>query len=215
MDTGTLDRLAELVVKFGANVQPKQQVVIATEVGKEDADACRRRARLPRGALHVSVEYGDPWIKRARIEHGIDAALGYGPDWVRVAGARAGRFPRRRDRSGGTGRTGRAGGARQRPAGPRPPSGGQGGNPQPDRVADQLDGRAVPDLRVGGAGLPRQRPRGGARQAVGAGGAHLPPGHRGSGGGLELAVRGSGQGQACARPPAGSMRSTCRRRAPT
>ncbi len=84
MEQGTLERLAELAVKFGANVQPNQQVVIASEVGKEALTRAVAEQAYRAGALHVSVEYGDPWIKRARIEHGIDESLGYGPDWVRA-----------------------------------------------------------------------------------------------------------------------------------
>ena len=91
METGTFDRLAELVVKFGANVQPNQQVVIASEVGKEELTRAVAEQAYRAGALHVSVEYGDPWIKRARIEHGIDETLGYGPGLGARSGARAGR----------------------------------------------------------------------------------------------------------------------------
>ena len=84
IDPGTIDRLAELAVNFGANVQPNQHVVIQSEVGgKEPLTRAVAEHAYRAGALHVSVEYGDSWIKRARIEHGIDAALGYGPDWVR------------------------------------------------------------------------------------------------------------------------------------
>ena len=84
MDPGTIDRLAELVVNFGANVQPDQQVVISSEVGKEALTRAVAEHAYRAGALHVTVDYGDSWIKRARIEYGQDAALGYGPDWVRA-----------------------------------------------------------------------------------------------------------------------------------
>ena len=118
MDPGTIDRLAELVVNFGANVQPDQQVVISSEVGKEALTRAVAEHAYRAGALHVTVDYGDPWIKRARIEHGMDAALGYGPDWVRPRVRELGDShgaaiaPRR------PGRAGRAGRPRPRPARP-------------------------------------------------------------------------------------------------
>ena len=59
MDPGTLDRLAELAVNFGACVQPNQQVVIQSEVGKELLTRAVAEHAYRAGALHVSVEYGD------------------------------------------------------------------------------------------------------------------------------------------------------------
>ncbi len=82
MEDGTLDRLADLAVNFGAVVQPGQQVMIVSEIGKESLTRAVADHAYRAGARHVDVDYADPWIKRARIEHAPDDALGYAPDWV-------------------------------------------------------------------------------------------------------------------------------------
>ena len=82
MQQGRLDRLAELAVNFGANVQPGQQVIIISEIGKEPLTRAVADQAYRAGAIHVDVAYDDPYIKRSRIEHGPDEALGYGPDWM-------------------------------------------------------------------------------------------------------------------------------------
>lgn len=81
MDDATIGRLAELLVGFGANVQPGQVVAVSCEPGKEylvraiAADAYRR------GAKFVDVGWFDPWVKRARIEHASGDTLEYVPHW--------------------------------------------------------------------------------------------------------------------------------------
>ena len=75
-------RLADLMVGFGANVQPGQIVVVnasleCRELVRAVADRCYRA-----GALHVEAEYSDPYLKRARIEFGGDDAVGYAPSWA-------------------------------------------------------------------------------------------------------------------------------------
>jgi aminopeptidase len=84
MEPGILDRLADLVVNFGANVQPEQHVIINSELGKEALTRAVAEHAYKAGALHVDVSYADSWIKRARILYGSDASLGYGPDWARA-----------------------------------------------------------------------------------------------------------------------------------
>lgn len=83
----TLDRMAELVVGFGANVQPGQQVIVQTELGKEELTRAIVDRLYRAGAAHVHVGYADPYQRRSRIEHGSDQALGYEPEWT-VAMAR-------------------------------------------------------------------------------------------------------------------------------
>ena len=189
MEPGTLDRLAELAVNFGANVQPNQQVVIASEVGKEALTRAVAEHAYRAGALHVSVEYGDPWIKRARIEHGIDESLGYGPDWVRARVRELGDSARRRDCTRRSGSARGAGGARQRPAGPRSAAGGRGGHSQSHREAHELVDRALADRWLGRPGVsrpasPRRRSRScGSRWCTCAGSTppiRLRPGRSGS-----------------------------------
>ena len=68
MDDATLDRLAELAVRFGSNVQPGQIVAIGAEVGKERVARAIAAAAYDAGAKFVDVSYFDLRVKRARIE---------------------------------------------------------------------------------------------------------------------------------------------------
>lgn len=81
-DAATLERLAELLVAFGANVQPGQIVAVSSETGKEPLTRAIAAAAYRHGATYVDVAYADPWVRRARIEHGSDAALDTVPSWI-------------------------------------------------------------------------------------------------------------------------------------
>ena len=81
MDETTLERLAELVVGFGANVQPDQIVSVSCEPGKEDLTRAIAASAYRRGAKFVDVAWFDPWIKRARVEHAREVTLDFVPDW--------------------------------------------------------------------------------------------------------------------------------------
>ncbi len=81
-DDATLDRFAELLVGFGANVQPGQIVAVSSEIGKEPLTRAVAAAAYRRGATYVDVAYADPWVRRARIEHGSDGALDTVPSWI-------------------------------------------------------------------------------------------------------------------------------------
>jgi aminopeptidase len=75
------ERLAELAVGFGANVQPGQVVGISAEVGHEAlvravAESCYRR-----GARFVDLRLFDPLVQRARIRHAPEDALDHLPCW--------------------------------------------------------------------------------------------------------------------------------------
>ena len=83
MDPATLDRYAELIVRFAVNVQPGQNVEVGSEIGKEQLTRAVAAAAYRAGARHVAVLYDDLHLKRARILHAPDDALGYAPDWVR------------------------------------------------------------------------------------------------------------------------------------
>ena len=63
-------RLADLIVGFGANVQPGQLVGVASYLGKEELTREIARAAYERGALYVDVLYWDQWVKRQRLLHG-------------------------------------------------------------------------------------------------------------------------------------------------
>jgi aminopeptidase len=82
VDEELLDRYAELIVGFGANVQPGQ--VVAIEGSLEAAPLVRRIARgaYERGARYVDVVYFDADVKRARIESAPDDSLDFVPPWL-------------------------------------------------------------------------------------------------------------------------------------
>src|ERR671925_919869 len=81
MDDATLERLADLVVGFGANVQTDQIVSVNCEPGKEPLARAIAAAAYRRGARFVDVSWFDPWVKRARIAHAREETLDFVPDW--------------------------------------------------------------------------------------------------------------------------------------
>jgi aminopeptidase len=74
--------LAELVVGFGANVQPGQVVAISTATGMESISRELARAAYARGARWVDVLTWDLWVKRARIELAPEQSLDFVPPWL-------------------------------------------------------------------------------------------------------------------------------------
>jgi aminopeptidase len=82
MDDTTLERLADLVVRFGANVQPDQIVSISCQPGKERLTRLVAASAYKAGAKFVEVTWFDPYIKRARIEFARDETLDYVPPWL-------------------------------------------------------------------------------------------------------------------------------------
>jgi aminopeptidase len=80
-DATTLERLADLLVGFGANVQDGQIVAVSSEIGKEPLTRAIAASAYRHGASFVDVAYGDPYVRRARIEFGSDAALDTVPSW--------------------------------------------------------------------------------------------------------------------------------------
>ena len=81
MDASTLERLAELVVGFGANVQRDQIVAVSCEPGKEDLTRAIAASAYRHGAKFVDIAWFDPWVKRARVEHAREETLDFVPDW--------------------------------------------------------------------------------------------------------------------------------------
>jgi aminopeptidase len=82
MDDVTVERFADLAVGFGANVQPGQIVAVACEPGKEYLTRAIAARAYRAGARFVDVQWFDPWVKRARIEHAPDDTLEFVPDWI-------------------------------------------------------------------------------------------------------------------------------------
>jgi aminopeptidase len=87
-------RLADLAVDLGANVQPGQLVRIAAEVGHLDVVRAVAESAYRRGARFVDVRLFDPLVQRARILHVPAAALEEVPSWeverIRVLGEERG-----------------------------------------------------------------------------------------------------------------------------
>ncbi|MDP9400026.1 MAG: aminopeptidase [Actinomycetota bacterium] len=81
MDAQTIERYAELIVRFGANVQPGQVVAVGTEPGKEELTRAVATAAYRAGARFVDVATFDLHVKRARILHADPETLDYVPPW--------------------------------------------------------------------------------------------------------------------------------------
>jgi aminopeptidase len=81
MDDATLERLADLIVGVGANVQPGQVVAVGTEPGKEALTRALVRSAYRHGAKFVDVSSWDLHVKRARIELSREEDLTYVPPW--------------------------------------------------------------------------------------------------------------------------------------
>jgi aminopeptidase len=75
-------RLAELVVGFGANVQPGQIVGLTTATGQEELTRAVVRAAYERGARWVDVLTFDPWVKRERVALAPEDSLDEVPPWM-------------------------------------------------------------------------------------------------------------------------------------
>ena len=82
MDPNTrIRRLAELIVKFAANVQPGQIVSISSEPGKEPLARAIAEVAYEHGAKFVEVSVFDLHVKRARALHADPETLGFVPPW--------------------------------------------------------------------------------------------------------------------------------------
>jgi len=76
-----INRLADLLVEFGANVQPDQIVTVGSELGKEPLTRAIAASAYRRGAKFVEVSYADPHIKRARVLNSSPERLQEYPSW--------------------------------------------------------------------------------------------------------------------------------------
>lgn len=83
MDARTLERLAELIVAYGANVQPGQIVSLGSDLGKEDLTRRVVASAYRHGAKFVDVVYQDPYIKRIRSLEAEEETLPFVPSWYR------------------------------------------------------------------------------------------------------------------------------------
>ncbi|HEY2259255.1 MAG TPA: aminopeptidase [Solirubrobacteraceae bacterium] len=76
------EKLADLVVRLGANVQPGQIVAISSEPGKEALTRAIAEAAYRAGALFVDLSVFDVYLKRARAVHADRETLGFVPPWL-------------------------------------------------------------------------------------------------------------------------------------
>ena len=74
--------LAELAVRFGANVQPDQIVALGSEPGKEEIARAIAEAAYAAGARFVDLTVFDVYLKRSRALHADRDTLGYVPPWI-------------------------------------------------------------------------------------------------------------------------------------
>jgi aminopeptidase len=81
-DDDRLPRLAELVVRLGANVQPGQIVALSSEPGQEPLARAIARAAYEHGAKFVDQRVFDPHLKRARALYADPETLGFVPPWL-------------------------------------------------------------------------------------------------------------------------------------
>jgi aminopeptidase len=76
-----VQRLADLLVSFGANVQAGQILDLRSALGKEELTRAITASAYKRGAKFVDVWYWDPHVKRERVQYAVDEALPFIPPW--------------------------------------------------------------------------------------------------------------------------------------
>jgi aminopeptidase len=79
--TDYVRRLAELIVRFGANVQPGQIVSVGSEPGKEELARAIAEVAYEQGAKFVDLTVFDMHLKRARALHADPETLDFVPPW--------------------------------------------------------------------------------------------------------------------------------------
>jgi len=77
-----LERFADLIVAFGANVQAGQIVAVSSEPGKEMLTRAIAASAYRHEARFVDVQYFDVHVKRARIAYAPDDTLDFVPSWL-------------------------------------------------------------------------------------------------------------------------------------
>ncbi|MBV9472394.1 MAG: aminopeptidase [Solirubrobacterales bacterium] len=81
-ETDQLRALAELIVRFGANVQPGQILAISSEPGKEPLVRAIAQAAYRHGAKFVDLSVFDVHLKRARAMYANPETLDFVPPWL-------------------------------------------------------------------------------------------------------------------------------------
>ena len=76
-----IQALADLVVRFGANVQPGQIVAISSEPGKEPLARAIAESAYEAGAKFVDLSVFDIHVKHSRMLHAAPETLEFVPPW--------------------------------------------------------------------------------------------------------------------------------------
>jgi len=82
-ESGYVDALAQLTAGAGIAVADGQIVVVSATLGQEEIARAIARACYDRGAQYVEVNYADPELRRTRLTHAPERALGTIPPWTR------------------------------------------------------------------------------------------------------------------------------------
>lgn len=80
-DAPTLERFADLLVGFGANLQRGQILAVSADIGKEDVVRAIAESAYRRGAKFVDAQYFDVHVKRQRLLHADPETLEFVPSW--------------------------------------------------------------------------------------------------------------------------------------
>jgi len=81
VDGELLDRYAELIAGYGANIQPGQQVLVISAPAAAPLVRAIAAASYDRGAVFVDPWWFDPYVKRIRARHADPDTLDYAPPW--------------------------------------------------------------------------------------------------------------------------------------
>ncbi len=81
MEGELLERYARLIVGFGANIQPGQQVLVITSTEAAPLVRAIAAACYDRGAIFVDPWWFDPYVKRIRALHADPSTLEFVPPW--------------------------------------------------------------------------------------------------------------------------------------
>jgi aminopeptidase len=82
MPSARVERLAELAVRFGANVQPGQVVYLVAEPDHLELTRAIAEDAYAAGAKYVDVWLFDPYVKRSRLVHAPEDTLDWVPPWL-------------------------------------------------------------------------------------------------------------------------------------
>jgi aminopeptidase len=81
-DDPRFERLAELLVTFGANLQQGQILALAPYVGgHEELTRAVAASAYRHGAKYVDVAWFDPLVKRERVANAVEETLDFVPSW--------------------------------------------------------------------------------------------------------------------------------------